>query len=151
MYRTCLLGSASVGKTSLVTQCLTSDYMNTYDASLGKSNVLVLNGHANERDFSFSSVYKSTRQRTLPRILQIFRFHINTNRKSIPRWKRKKLTTLQMTKCWWQVPVIFVYMYMHSIRFLHNNHPSPFAEVSLHLLIAVSSVGKASIGRRAEI
>jgi hypothetical protein len=36
MFRTCLLGSASVGKTSLVTQCLTSDYMNTYDASLGK-------------------------------------------------------------------------------------------------------------------
>jgi GTPase SAR1 family protein len=42
MYRTCLLGSASVGKTSLVTQCLTSDYMNTYDASLGNSSYLVL-------------------------------------------------------------------------------------------------------------
>ena len=34
-YRVCLLGSPAVGKTSLVTQCLTSDYMNTYDASLG--------------------------------------------------------------------------------------------------------------------
>jgi GTPase SAR1 family protein len=53
MYRTCLLGSASVGKTSLVTQCLTSDYMNTYDASLGNNSFLVLKGHANEGVFSF--------------------------------------------------------------------------------------------------
>jgi GTPase SAR1 family protein len=97
MYRTCLLGSASVGKTSLVTQCLTSDYMNTYDASLGNSSYLVLKGHANERDFSFSSVYKSTRQRTLPRILQIFRFHIHKSKIDIPL-KKKKLTTVQMIK-----------------------------------------------------
>jgi GTPase SAR1 family protein len=54
MYRTCLLGSASVGKTSLVTQCLTSDYMNTYDASLGNSSFLVLRDMPTIRNFRFS-------------------------------------------------------------------------------------------------
>ena len=34
-YRVCIIGAAAVGKTSLVSQCLTSDFMNTYDASLG--------------------------------------------------------------------------------------------------------------------
>ena len=35
-FRVCMMGDAQVGKTSLVTQCLTSEYMNTYDASMGK-------------------------------------------------------------------------------------------------------------------
>ena len=34
--RVCLLGHFGVGKTALVSQFMTSDYMNTYDASLGK-------------------------------------------------------------------------------------------------------------------
>ena len=34
-FRLCMMGESQVGKTSLVSQCLTSDYMNTYDASLG--------------------------------------------------------------------------------------------------------------------
>ena len=34
-FRVCLMGEAQVGKTSLVSQFLTSEYMNTYDASLG--------------------------------------------------------------------------------------------------------------------
>ena len=35
-FRICFLGSNRVGKTALVNQFLTSEYMNTYDASLGK-------------------------------------------------------------------------------------------------------------------
>ena len=35
-HRVCILGTNDVGKTSLVNQFLTSEYMNTYDASLGK-------------------------------------------------------------------------------------------------------------------
>jgi GTPase SAR1 family protein len=35
-YRIVLLGDAGVGKTALVSQFMTSEYMNTYDASLGK-------------------------------------------------------------------------------------------------------------------
>ena len=35
-YRVPLLGSNGTGKTALVSQFLTSEYMNTYDASLGK-------------------------------------------------------------------------------------------------------------------
>lgn len=31
-----MLGDAGVGKTALVSQFMTSEYMNTYDASLGK-------------------------------------------------------------------------------------------------------------------
>ena len=34
-YRVVLLGDAGVGKTALVSQFMTSEYMNTYDASLG--------------------------------------------------------------------------------------------------------------------
>ena len=34
-FRVCLMGESQVGKTSLVSQFLTSEYMNTYDASLG--------------------------------------------------------------------------------------------------------------------
>jgi Rad/Gem-related GTP binding protein 1 len=37
-YRVVLLGDAGVGKTALVSQFMTSEYMNTYDASLGKYN-----------------------------------------------------------------------------------------------------------------
>lgn len=32
-----MLGEASVGKTALVSQFMTSEYMHTYDASLGES------------------------------------------------------------------------------------------------------------------
>ena len=32
------MGESQVGKTSLVSQFLTSDFLNTYDASLGKEN-----------------------------------------------------------------------------------------------------------------
>ena len=35
-FRVCMMGESQVGKTSLVSQCLTSDYMNTYDTSLGE-------------------------------------------------------------------------------------------------------------------
>ncbi|CAL4060943.1 unnamed protein product, partial [Meganyctiphanes norvegica] len=45
-YRVALLGLSGVGKTSLVSQLLTSDYINTYDASLdeefGEKSVSVL-------------------------------------------------------------------------------------------------------------
>ena len=41
-YRVCIIGAAAVGKTSLVSQCLTSDFMNTYDASLGELKYLDL-------------------------------------------------------------------------------------------------------------
>lgn len=34
-YRVVMLGDAGVGKTALVSQFMTSEYMNTYDASLG--------------------------------------------------------------------------------------------------------------------
>jgi hypothetical protein len=47
--------------------------------------------------------------------------------------------------------LFYICTYIHSIRFTNNNHASPFTEVSLYLLIAVSSVRKASLGRRAEI
>lgn len=35
-YRVVLLGDSGVGKTALVSQFMTSEYMNTYDASLGE-------------------------------------------------------------------------------------------------------------------
>ena len=35
-FRICVLGETGVGKTALVNQFLTSEHMNTYDASLGK-------------------------------------------------------------------------------------------------------------------
>jgi GTPase SAR1 family protein len=35
-YRVVLLGDSGVGKTALVSQFMTSEYMHTYDASLGK-------------------------------------------------------------------------------------------------------------------
>ena len=34
-----MLGDASVGKTALVSQFMTSEYMHTYDASLGESTM----------------------------------------------------------------------------------------------------------------
>lgn len=40
-YRVVLLGDSGVGKTALVSQFMTSEYMNTYDASLGKSLALM--------------------------------------------------------------------------------------------------------------
>jgi Rad/Gem-related GTP binding protein 1 len=38
-YRVCILGHSGTGKTSLVNQFLTSEYMNAYDTSLG--NIIV--------------------------------------------------------------------------------------------------------------
>ena len=41
-----LLGDAGVGKTALVSQFMTSEYMNTYDASLGESFIPNLHEHS---------------------------------------------------------------------------------------------------------
>lgn len=43
-YRVVMLGDAGVGKTALVNQFMTSEYMHTYDASLGK--LITLDGPA---------------------------------------------------------------------------------------------------------
>lgn len=40
-YRVCMLGQTAAGKTALVSQFLTSEYMNTYDASLGEFRVIL--------------------------------------------------------------------------------------------------------------
>lgn len=40
-YRVVMLGDAGVGKTALVNQFMTSEYMHTYDASLGKLTVSI--------------------------------------------------------------------------------------------------------------
>ena len=40
-FRICILGASGVGKTALVNQFLTSEYMNTYDASLGNIDVYI--------------------------------------------------------------------------------------------------------------
>ena len=42
-----MLGAPAVGKTAIVSQCLTSDYMNTYDASLGNLISLIHNSQMN--------------------------------------------------------------------------------------------------------
>ena len=39
--RVCMLGLNGTGKTALVSQFLTSEYMNTYDVSLGKLKSLL--------------------------------------------------------------------------------------------------------------
>lgn len=39
-YRVVMLGDSGVGKTALVSQFMTSEYMNTYDASLGELSLL---------------------------------------------------------------------------------------------------------------
>lgn len=39
-YRIVMLGDSGVGKTALVNQFMTSEYMHTYDASLGKNEIL---------------------------------------------------------------------------------------------------------------
>lgn len=41
-YRVVMLGDAGVGKTALVSQFMTSEYMNTYDASLGESLTITM-------------------------------------------------------------------------------------------------------------
>lgn len=41
-YRVVMLGDSGVGKTALVSQFMTSEYMNTYDASLGECRLLLL-------------------------------------------------------------------------------------------------------------
>lgn len=46
-YRIVMLGDTGVGKTALVSQFMTSEYMHTYDASLGKL-VLVDDGWIHE-------------------------------------------------------------------------------------------------------
>ena len=38
-----MLGDAGVGKTALVSQFMTSEYMHTYDASLGECNRKIMN------------------------------------------------------------------------------------------------------------
>jgi len=38
----CVIGGTGVGKTALVSQFMTSEYMNTYDASLGKSKPSIM-------------------------------------------------------------------------------------------------------------
>ena len=40
-FRVCILGHTGTGKTSLVNQVLTSEYMNAYDTSLGKLHILL--------------------------------------------------------------------------------------------------------------
>jgi hypothetical protein len=50
-------------------------------------------------------------------------------------------------KVWWQDATLFVYFsyfitYIHSITFIHYIYPSPFAEASLHFLIACKLSGK---------
>jgi hypothetical protein len=51
-------------------------------------------------------------------------------------------------KGWWHDATLFVYFdiyisqYIHSITFIQYIHPSPFAEVPLHLLIAGLLSGK---------
>ena len=47
-HRVCILGSNDVGKTALVNQFLTSEYMNTYDASLGMYIIFPLVGNGQE-------------------------------------------------------------------------------------------------------
>ena len=37
-HRVCIMGDSDVGKTALVNQFLSSEYMNTYDSSLGKES-----------------------------------------------------------------------------------------------------------------
>lgn len=37
-YRVVMMGDAGTGKTALVSQFMTSEYMHTYDASLGRIN-----------------------------------------------------------------------------------------------------------------
>ena len=39
-FRVCLMGESQVGKTALVSQFQTSDFLNTYDASLGNQRKL---------------------------------------------------------------------------------------------------------------
>lgn len=48
-YRVVLFGDAGTGKTALVSQFMTSEYMHTYDASLGKfkRNSLLLSNRFN--------------------------------------------------------------------------------------------------------
>lgn len=41
-YRVVLLGDSGVGKTALVSQFMTSEYMHTYDASLGESKGIII-------------------------------------------------------------------------------------------------------------
>lgn len=55
-YRVVLLGDSGVGKTALVSQFMTSEYINTYDASLGKLRVYLLIGAQNLSVLSFISL-----------------------------------------------------------------------------------------------
>lgn len=55
-YRVVLLGDSGVGKTALVSQFMTSEYINTYDASLGKLQVYLSIGARNLSVLSFISL-----------------------------------------------------------------------------------------------
>lgn len=54
-YRVVMMGDAGVGKTALVSQFMTSEYMHTYDASLGK-----LQGKDNTHFLYYTFLYSST-------------------------------------------------------------------------------------------
>ncbi|VVC27858.1 Hypothetical protein CINCED_3A003053 [Cinara cedri] len=56
-YRVVLLGESGVGKTALVSQFMTSEYMNTYDASLGKMNISVHESYIYIRTFYCISLH----------------------------------------------------------------------------------------------
>jgi hypothetical protein len=71
----------------------------------------------------------------------------------------KHIQLLAKIKVWWQDAILFVYFsyfitYIHSSDHIHTIlyiYPPPFAEASLHLLIALSSVGKTSCGAESRI
>lgn len=65
-YRVVMMGDAGVGKTALVSQFMTSEYMHTYDASLGK-----LQGKPPEVDRRFVISLLSPTNCSVPPILTV--------------------------------------------------------------------------------
>ena len=49
-FRVCLVGDERVGKTSIVSQCLSSEYMNTYAVSLGENHDILWNAKFTDLD-----------------------------------------------------------------------------------------------------
>ncbi len=81
----------------------------------------------------------------------------NTWLSVLPRHTNKEMFYKTFLKVWWHDATLFVYfsylftMYIHSlITFIQHIFPSPFAEVSLHIFIALKLSGKASLWCRAE-